>query len=170
VFFLGAGASYGAGAYASVQHGGHLRIPMQSTFWDTFLRFCRSTKNRRRIESFLFRYFKGYARVPARVQSSKRRAMFEDVNVEEVFTFLSERARAPSTSSQLRREAIKIWAALISELPRVFSRFEPNADTRATFSTTVLQNHKTRRISRLWRTQRVNRDGKPYATNRANTR
>lgn len=133
VFFLGAGASYGAGAYASVQHGGHLRIPMQSTFWDTFLRFCHSKRNRRRIESFLFRYFKGYARVPARVKSSERRTMFEDVNVEEVFTFLSERARAPSTSSSLRREAIKIWAALISELPRVFGRFKSNADTRGIY-------------------------------------
>jgi hypothetical protein len=133
VFFLGAGASYGAGAYASVQHGSHLSIPMQSTFWDTFLRFCRSTKNRRRIESFLFRYFKGYARTPARVKSSKRRAMFGDVNVEEVFTFLSERARAPSTSPALRTAAKLNWAALISELPNVFSRFEPNAATRAIF-------------------------------------
>lgn len=31
VFFLGAGASFGAGAYATVQHGGHVPIPMQST-------------------------------------------------------------------------------------------------------------------------------------------
>jgi hypothetical protein len=133
VFFLGAGASYGAGAYALVQHGGHLRIPMQSTFWDTFLRFCHSKRNRRRIESFLFRYFKGYARMPARVKSSSRRAMLGDVDVEEVFTFLSERARAPSTSSGLRRESIKIWAALISELPRVFGRFKSNKDTRAIY-------------------------------------
>src|SRR5580700_2624132 len=92
VFFLGAGASYGAGAYASVQHGSHLRIPMQLTFWDTFLRFSRSKKNRRRIESFLFRYFKGYSRVPAKVKARKRREMLGDVDVEEVFTFLSERA------------------------------------------------------------------------------
>jgi hypothetical protein len=133
VFFLGAGASYGAGASASVQHGGRLPIPMQSTFWKTFLRFCHSTNNRRRIERFLFRYFKGYARVPARIEPRKRWAMFEDVNVEEVFTFLSERARAPSTSSGLRREAIKMWAALVSELPSVFSRFESNADTRAVY-------------------------------------
>jgi len=133
VFFLGAGASYGAGAYASVQHGGHLAIPMQSTFWDTFLRFCRSKKSRRRIESFLFRYFKGYGRVPARLKSSKRWAMFNDVNVEEVFTFLSERSRAPSTSPQLRIAAIQIWAALVSELPNVFSRFGPNKSTRAIY-------------------------------------
>jgi len=133
VFFLGAGASYGAGAYASVQHGGHLPIPTQSSFWDTFLRFCKSKTNRQDIEAFLFRYFKGYGRVPARIKPGKRRAMFGDVNVEEVFTFLSERARAPSTSSGLRREAKKIWVALISELPNVFRRFEPNKDTRTVF-------------------------------------
>jgi hypothetical protein len=133
VFFLGAGASYGVGACTSVQHGGQLRIPMQSTFWDTFLRFCRSKKNRRRIESFLFRYFKGYGRVPARIKSTKRRTMFADVDVEEVFTFLSERARAPSTSSSLRRDAIEIWAALLSELPHVLSRFGPSTTTRRTY-------------------------------------
>lgn len=133
VFFLGAGASFGSGAYASVQHGGKLRIPTQSTFWNTFLRFCRSNQNRRRIESFLFRYFRGYARVPARVQPSKRRSMFTDVNVEEVFTFLSERARAPSTTPQLRSHVTQIWSALVAELPNVFNRFEPNKETRATY-------------------------------------
>jgi hypothetical protein len=133
VFFLGAGASFGAGAYASVQHGGRLPIPMQSTFWDTFLRFCRSKQNRRRIESFLFRYFKGYGRVPARVKSRKRRRMFTDISAEEVFTFLSERARAPSTTPQLRSHVTQIWVALVSELPNVFNRFEPNRDTRATY-------------------------------------
>jgi hypothetical protein len=106
---------------------------MQSTFWEIFLRFCDSKKNRRRIESFLFRYFKGYARPPARVKSTKRRAMLGDVNVEEVFTFLSERARAPSTSSALRSAAVQIWAALITELPNVFSRFKSNAETRVVY-------------------------------------
>ncbi len=106
---------------------------MQSTFWDTFLRFCHSNQNRKKIESFLFRYFKGYARVPARVESSKRRSMFTDVNVEEVFTFLSERARAPSTTPQLKSHVTQIWAALVAELPNVFNRFGPNTDTRATY-------------------------------------
>ena len=46
---------------------------------------------------------------------------------------MSERARAPSTSSGLRRESLKIWAALISELPRVFGRFKSNASTRAIY-------------------------------------
>jgi hypothetical protein len=133
VFFLGAGASFGAGAYASVQHGSKLAIPMQSTFWDTFLRFCRSKQNRKDIESFLFRYFKGYARTPARTKSTKRRSMFGDVNVEEVFTFLSERARAPSTSPALRSYVTKIWKALVTELPNVFGRFEPNTRTRVIY-------------------------------------
>jgi hypothetical protein len=106
---------------------------MQSAFWGTFLRFCRSKKNRRHIESFLFRYFMGYARVPAKVRPRKRRNMLADVNVEEVFTFLSERARAPSTSSSMRREARDIWAAMVSELPSMFGRFKPNTKTRAIY-------------------------------------
>jgi len=133
VFFLGAGASFGAGADTSVQRQARVRIPMQSTFWSTFLRFCRSAKNRRQIESFLFRYFKGYDRVPARMKPQKRRTMLSDVDVEEVFTFLSERARAPSTSTQLRTEVNRIWEALISELPSVFDRFKPNNQTRAVY-------------------------------------
>lgn len=106
---------------------------MQSTFWDTFLRFSHSTKNKQRVESFLFRYFKGYDRVPARRDAKQRRAMIGDVDVEEVFTFLSERARAPSTSPQLRTEALRIWEALVSELPNVFGRFGPNVRTRAIY-------------------------------------
>jgi hypothetical protein len=50
VFFLGAGASFGAGAFTTVQHGGRIKIPTQETFWDTFLRFCRSRDNRNNIE------------------------------------------------------------------------------------------------------------------------
>jgi hypothetical protein len=133
VFFLGAGASLGAGAYTKVQHGGKVPIPTQSTFWDIFLRFCRSQKNRKRIESFLFRYFKGYARVPARMSLSERWAMLADVNVEEVFTFLSERRAAPSTSSSLRTAFLKMWEALLAELPNVFGRFKSNSDTRAVY-------------------------------------
>ena len=101
VFVLGAGASYGAGAYALVQGGGHLPIPTQATFWPILLRFCHSTRNRRAIESFLFRYFLGYGRTPARATVTKRRQQLKNVDVEEVFTFLSERARAPSTSPAL---------------------------------------------------------------------
>jgi hypothetical protein len=133
VFFLGAGASYGAGAFATVQKGGRLPIPMQSKFWSIFLRFCHSTKNRQQIESFLFRYFMGYDRIPARMKPQKRREMLSGVDVEEVFTFLSERARAPSTSPQLRTEVIKIWRDLVSELPNVFVRFAPNKQTRAVY-------------------------------------
>jgi hypothetical protein len=133
VFFLGAGASYGAGARTVVQHGGQIRIPMQSEFWGIFLRFCRDGGNRARIESFLFRYFLGYDRAPARATPAKRRKLLRGVDVEEVFTFLSERSRAQSTSPALRREANKIWDALVRELPNVFNRFGANAETRTVF-------------------------------------
>lgn len=130
VFFLGAGASYGAGAAATIQGGGTLPIPMQATFWDTFLRFSSGKTNRRDIESFLFRYFLGYTRVPTGILPSKRRLMLKDVDVEEVFTFLSERARAPASSVSLRNYAEKVWNALLMEFGHVFSRFGPSRSTK----------------------------------------
>jgi hypothetical protein len=140
VYFLGAGASYGAGATATVQAGGKVPIPTQATFWGTFLRFCRSSRRRAEIESFLFRYFLGYRRVPARLNAAARRRLLAPIDVEEVFTFLSERASAPSTSPQLRTYANGIWDALTAEIGNVFGRFEPNVQTRATFRA-LLANH-----------------------------
>ena len=137
VFVLGAGASLGAGAYTSVQGGGHLPIPTQATFWPTLLRFCHSLENRRDIESFLFRYFLGYDRVPARSTSTHRRRQLRSVDVEEVFTFLSERARAPSTSPALRGYTTRIWTALVTELANVFSRFGANSQTRRIYRNLV---------------------------------
>jgi hypothetical protein len=55
------------------------------------------------------------------------------VSVEEVFTFLSERVRAPSTTPQLKVHFEQMWAALVAELPNVFNRFKPNKGTRATY-------------------------------------
>lgn len=133
VYFLGAGASYGAGATASVQAGGKIPIPTQATFWATFLRFCRNKKNQKDIESFLFRYFLGYGKVPSRLSTQRRREMLVAVDVEEVFTFLSERVRAPSTSPQLRTYALRIWTALVSEVGSVFRRFKPNSQTRSVY-------------------------------------
>lgn len=133
VYFLGAGASFGAGACTTVQAGRKIPIPTQSTFWSTFLRFCRSGENRKQIESFLFRYFLGYARTPARMVVAKRRDLLTPIDVEEVFTFLSERTRAPSTSPQLRTYAEQIWTALAEEIGHVFSRFEPNSQTRSVY-------------------------------------
>lgn len=137
VYFLGAGASYGAGAVARVQGGGTVAIPTQATFWDTFLRFATRPRNRREIESFLFRYFIGYARAPARSTPTQRRRMFRDVDVEEVFTFLSERARAPASSKQLRTYANSVWTALLAEMFPVFSRFRGTRATRRVFRTLV---------------------------------
>lgn len=131
VYFLGAGASYGAGATASVQGGGIVPIPTQATFWDTFLRFCSSQRNRDLIESFLFRYFLGYARVPARTNAKKRRAMLRDVDVEEVFTFLSERARASLVAiiadlcdEGLGRLACGVWSCV--RAIRAIANYETN--------------------------------------------
>jgi hypothetical protein len=140
VYFLGAGASYGAGANATVQAGGKVPIPTQATFWDTFLRFCRSSRRRTDIESFLFRYFLGYGRTPTRLKPPARRKLLAPIDVEEVFTFLSERASAPSTTPQLRTYASRIWEALTAEIGNVFGRFEPNTQTRATFRA-LLANH-----------------------------
>lgn len=142
VYFLGAGASYGAGATATVQAGGKIPIPTQATFWNTFLRFCCSRKNRTDIESFLFRYFLGYGKTPARLSPAERRKILAPIDVEEVFTFLSERARAPSTSPQLRAYTFKIWEALVSEIGNVFSRFEPNAKTRSIFRGLMAKHHR----------------------------
>ena len=132
LYFLGAGASVAAGAGASVQGGGYLEIPTQKSFWSTFLRFS-SKDNYRTIESFLFRYFKGYARVPTRKKPAKRRHDLDGIDVEEVFTFLSERIRSPSATPQMRSYAVQVWNALVEELPRVFKKFRANKDTRKTY-------------------------------------
>lgn len=130
VFFLGAGASVAVGAYATVQAGGHLASPTQDAFWSTFLKLSRGANNRRVIESFLFRYFLAYRRTPARLSPSERRKMLDRINVEEVFTFLSERIAAPATSAQLRTSAQTVWLALIEEVQNVFKRFTSNRATR----------------------------------------
>jgi hypothetical protein len=111
VFFLGAGASLGAGAVANIQGGGEISIPTQVEFWETFLRFCRSHTNRREIESFLFRYFLGYAKAPGRSSSRDRRKRLRPIDVEEVFTFLSERNNAPGVSPQFQAYTAKVWRA-----------------------------------------------------------
>lgn len=81
----------------------------------------------------MFRYFLGYYRVPSRSAPADRRKQLDVVNVEEVFTFLSERVRAPSTPTQLRTYAREVWECLVAEIGTVFSRFPANADTRQVF-------------------------------------
>lgn len=142
VYFLGAGASFGAGATTTVQAGHKIEIPTQATFWSTFLRFCKSDKNRVLIESFLFRYFLGYGKIPTRLSIAKRRELLAAIDVEEVFTFLSERTRAPSTSIQLRTYAQKIWTALTEEIGQVFSRFKANTETRATYKEFLTKHYR----------------------------
>lgn len=132
VYFLGAGASLGAGAYAAVQGGGRVPIPTQDSFWETFLRFC-TTSNKRDIERFLFRYFLGYARAPARTSSANRRKQLRPIDVEEVFTFLSERNNAPEISNQFQAYTGRVWDALLEEVGSVFGRFRANAQTKKVF-------------------------------------
>jgi hypothetical protein len=57
----------------------------------------------------------------------------KSIDVEEVFTFLSERNTAPGVNSQLRSRTQKVWSALIQEVGSVFSRFLPNTRTRKTY-------------------------------------
>src|SRR5439155_19061795 len=72
LYFLGAGASRAAGAYVPAQGGGRIPIPTQGEFWNVFLRLCQSATARAEIESFLFRYFLGYRRVPTRISAGDR--------------------------------------------------------------------------------------------------
>lgn len=120
-------------AYAAVQGGGRLECPTQRSFWSTFLRLSKSSANRKIIESFLFRYFLAYKKPPNRKRAASRREILNAIDVEEVFTFLSERISAPATSPQLRTSAQKVWEALVSEVGHVFSRFEANRETRRTY-------------------------------------
>jgi hypothetical protein len=131
LYIIGAGAPRAAGASVSVQGGRRIPIPTQAEFWDAFLRLAGASEARREIESFLFRYFLGYTRVPARTSSADRRKMLTSIDVEEVFTFVSERSKAPSSSAQLKSYADRVWLALVSQIGRVFSRFQPNKRTRA---------------------------------------
>lgn len=140
VFFIGAGASLGSGASAPIQGGGEVMIPTQATFWETFLRFCGSRNNRRKIESFLFRYFLGYGKAPGRATAAARRKLLQPIDVEEVFTFLSERNNAPAVSPQFQGYTKEVWDALLQEVGTVFGKFNANARTRSTYKT-FLRNH-----------------------------
>jgi hypothetical protein len=144
VYFLGAGASFGAGAFAATQGGGRVPIPTQNTFWDTFLRFCASRDNKQLIEAFLYRYFLDYARVPARAGDAARRRQLSPIDVEEVFTFLSERNNAPSVSPQLKSYASRVWSALLEEVGHVFGRFHANRQTRHQYRLLRNQHVRTR--------------------------
>lgn len=130
IFFLGAGASRGAGAFAPAQHGARIPIPIQEDFWPVFLRYCKKKENKKLIERFLFRYFLGYKKVPSRAHWKTRRNQLSGINVEEVFTFLSERARAPSVTTSMRTTATTTWAALVEEITNVFGKFSANQKTR----------------------------------------
>jgi hypothetical protein len=130
LYIIGAGAPRALGSYVPMQGGGHLPIPVQAEFWDAFLRLAGASETRASIERFLFRYFLGYSRVPARASAASLRQLLRGIDVEEVFTFLSERSKAPSSSAQLKTYADSVWLALVGQVGRVFSRFEPTKRTR----------------------------------------
>jgi hypothetical protein len=133
VWIFGAGASRGAGAYSIIQNGGKVFIPTQADFWDTILRYANS-KDRGVIEAFLFRYFKGYNKTPAKLRPNKRRKSFKEVDVEEVFTFLSERISTTTITPQLKTYfQDSIWPALIRSISSTFRKFGMNRATRAAY-------------------------------------
>lgn len=130
VWFFGAGASRGAGATTRVRGGGTVPIPTQADFWPVLLGFANRA-DRRLIESFLFRYFRGYLRTPPRMNPVARRKSLWQVNVEEVFTFLSERMTTATLSAQQKAYfGDQVWRALIRTVGSTFRRFSPNRDTR----------------------------------------
>jgi hypothetical protein len=87
------------------------------------------------IEGFLFRYFLDYKKVPGRTSATARRQLLVKVDVEEVFTFLSERNYAPSVSPQLKTYTGQIWGALLEEIGHVFGRFSANKQTKKIYHT-----------------------------------
>ncbi len=131
-WILGAGASRGAGAYALVQRGGRIPIPIQSDFWSTILRFADS-KSESKIVSFLYRYFKGYSKTPPRLTPSKRRSSLNSIDVEEVFTFLSERIASPTLNDQQRVHFELIYEVLRRVLADSLSRFKSSLETKRMF-------------------------------------
>jgi hypothetical protein len=87
--------------------------------------------DRKIVEDFLFRYFRRYARLPPHISSQRKLKEISGVNVEEVFTFLSERIAAPSTNTNVRDEFDGIiWPALVRTVAYTFSKFNANAETK----------------------------------------
>lgn len=134
-FVLGAGASFGAGAYAKLKGRGRLPIPMQTNFWDAFLRFTKSAPRRKRIEKFLFHYFTSAQKVPPRSSSEMRRKRLVNIDVEEVFTFLSERLESTTLSKKMRKDIQEVQQDMLQELGNLFRRFPANEMTKKNFRT-----------------------------------
>lgn len=146
VWVFGAGASRGAGAYSLIQKGGKILIPTQSDFWETVLRFA-SSEDRKLIEAFLFRYFKGYSKTPPKIKPTQRKKHFNGVNVEEVFTFLSERVSTKTIASQLQKYFQNdIWPALIRSIANTFRRFSANQATKSVFKGFEQQHLRSRDV------------------------
>lgn len=129
VYVLGAGASRALAAVTKYKKSRNIAIPIQADFWDVYLKFIPPA-SQSAIESFLFRYFLGYRRKPGNMTNRTRRDLLSSIDVEEVFTFLSERLGAPSSSPQLRAYCGQLWDELVEGIGKVFGRFGPNASSK----------------------------------------
>jgi hypothetical protein len=78
------------------------------------------------------------------LSAADRRKLLSKVDVEEVFTPLSERARAPSSTPQAKTYATEVWEALLHEIGNVFSRFRANTSTRKAFKRLLSQHVRSR--------------------------
>jgi hypothetical protein len=56
-----------------------------------------------------------------------------DINVEEVFTFLSERSSTSTISTSLKNYFQGVWASLLKALAKTFRRFKANRETHKLF-------------------------------------
>ena len=109
------------------------RSLLKTAFGIHFCGFVGATNIERQSKAFLYRYFLDYKRVPSRSSESARRRQLAAIDVEEVFTFLSERNYAPSVSPQLKTYTSRVWDALLEEIGQVFGRFNANRQTRQTY-------------------------------------
>ncbi|HMI64888.1 MAG TPA: SIR2 family protein [Cyclobacteriaceae bacterium] len=132
VWFFGAGASRGAGAYTTAQKKGKIYIPTQADFWSTVLKYS-SVADRHVIESFLFHYFK-MSGIPAKLNHPTRAKLLNNINVEEVFTFLSERMSTETISPSLRTYfGNTVWPTLLRSVTNTLSHFDANNETRKVY-------------------------------------
>lgn len=130
-WILGAGASLAAGATAQIRNS-RKPIPTQASFWEVVMYYTLQ-KDKPAIQSFLLRYFKNYTQPPRNIKTKTVLSLIRDINVEEVFTFLSERISSPATSGSLKSYLQEIWPALIRSVARTFKKFPANTKTRATY-------------------------------------
>jgi hypothetical protein len=131
LWVLGAGAPRGAGARRR-QGNGWQRIPTQEEFWPQLLHVGVPQSDRLTLLRFMFRHFLGYGKVPPRTSFGDRLALIAPVNVEEVFTYVSERLLSPAVENKAIFE--EVWTILRDATRKTFAQYSPNKRTRSAFS------------------------------------